>query len=478
MDRVETGVVNAPGATAEAGTELVLVAFSTQAFATVVRNALLALGYCVHVINENHRARLRTIKTSDVIALVVGDASAYYKNAHSLLYELSEARVFVVFQSGVPDGQEYLIQRCTDFSVWPCANSELRQRLDRLNAHNRDSPRIVQTTAVSERLANLNMVGQSDVFRACFEKIKKFSRCPAPVLIEGETGTGKDLIARAIHYLSERNNHPFVPVNCGSLPDSLFENEIFGHERGAYTGAGQRHAGLVRQAEGGTLFLDEVDALSTKGQVALLRFLEEREYRPLGSTAAQAADVRVLAASNSDLQGQVQEGNFRRDLFFRLNILPIYSPPLRERPDDIELLAEHFMKRYRIRYGCPDKQLHPASLDWMRMYGWQGNVRELKSIIHREFLLTEGPEVIIRKPASLDKEGATGVEAIQQMLMDTAFNKAKHRCINLFERKYLSRLMAETGGNVTLAAQRAGKERRALGKLLNKHGIRREDYVK
>ena len=475
---VETKDVNAPGATADPGAELTLVTFSSQAFGAVVRNELLAQGYCVHAIEENHWARLRNIKSSDVIVLLVGDASAYYKNARSLAYQLSDVRVFVIFQSGIPKGQEYLIQRCTDFSIWPCADSELRQRLDRLNARNQDSPRIVQTAAAAERLANLNMVGQSAVFRACLDKIKKFSRCPAPVLIEGETGTGKELVARAIHYLSERSNHPFVPVNCGTLPDNLFENEIFGHERGAYTDAVKRHAGLVSQAEGGTLFLDEVDALSAKGQVALLRFLEEREYRPLGSTASRAADVRVLAASNSDLQSQFEKGNFRRDLFFRLNILSIGLPPLRERPDDIELLAAHYMKRYRLRYERPDKQLHPASLDWMRMYGWPGNVRELKSVIHREFLLAEGPEVLIRSPVSLDKGGTTGVEALQEMSMDRAFNETKDRLIDLFERQYLSRLMAETGGNVTLAAKRAGKERRALGKLLNKHGIRREDYVK
>jgi DNA-binding NtrC family response regulator len=478
MGRVETGVVNTPGATAESGSAPVLVACSSQAFAKVVHNELLALGYCLRVIRENHRTNLCAFNASGFIALLVGDAPAHYKNAHSLLYQLSDARVFVIFESNVPQGQEYLIRRCTDFSVWTCAKSELRQRLDKLNAGNRNSPRVMQSTSVSERLANLNLVGRSSAFRACFEKIKRFSRCPAPVLIEGETGTGKDLMARAIHYLSERSNQPFIPVNCGSLPESLFENELFGHERGAYTGAGQRHAGLIRQAEGGTLFLDEIDALSAKGQVALLRFLEEREYRPLGSTTLLPADVRVVAASNSDLQSQVQEGNFRGDLFFRLSILPIGSPPLRERLDDIELLAEHFMKRYRSRYGCPDKQLHPASLDWMCEYDWPGNIRELKSIIHREFLLAEGAEVIIRKPVALDKEATTGVEAVEQMGRDTAFSKAKDHCISRFERTYLCRLMADTGGNVTLAAKRARKDRRALGKLLNKHGIRREDYVK
>ena len=285
MNCVGTTAVGAPSAATRIGAELALVCFSSEAFVGCVRNALLASGYCVRLVDQRRRSQLRAMKCPELVVLLVGDSPDYYKNARALLYQLSEVPVFVVFQAGVPEGHEYLIQQCMDFSVWPCTDSELRQRLNRLDAGGRGLTRLAQAGPVAERLAVLNMVGESSLFRECCKQMKKFSGCAAPVLIEGETGTGKDVMARAIHDQSEGRNGPFVPVNCGALPDSLFENEVFGHEQGAYTGAGKRYGGLVGQAQGGTLFLDEVDALSMKGQVALLRFLEDRRYRPLGGTA-------------------------------------------------------------------------------------------------------------------------------------------------------------------------------------------------
>ena len=197
------------------------------------------------------------------------------------------------------------------------------------------------------------LIGDSKTFHDVLVKIEAFSACDAPVLIEGETGTGKELVARALHYLSRRRSGPFVPINCAALPEHLVVSELFGHKRGAFTGAEARQAGLVEQANRGTIFFDEVDSLPLPAQAVLLRFLQDQEYRPLGGGPPQTGNVRVLAASNASMRTQVRERRFREDLFYRLNVLTLHLPPLRDRRDDIALLARHFLGRFRHRYGGP-----------------------------------------------------------------------------------------------------------------------------
>ena len=243
------------------------------------------------------------------------------------------------------------------------------------------------------------LIGSSPAFREMLAVLEKIAGYDASVLITGETGSGKELAARAIHYLSTRRDKPFIPVNCGALPDHLIENELFGHSRGAYTDARESQVGLIAQAEGGTLFLDEVDALSAKAQVSLLRFLQDGQYRPLGSSRTLYAQVRILAASNVDLARQVEDGRFRADLHFRLNVMELPVPPLRERAGDAELLARHFIAEAACRYRLPAKELHPDTLEWLASQPWPGNVRELQNRIQREFLLADEPVLRLRKVA-------------------------------------------------------------------------------
>ncbi|NIR30221.1 MAG: sigma-54-dependent Fis family transcriptional regulator [Gammaproteobacteria bacterium] len=324
--------------------------------------------------------------------------------------------------------------------------------------------------AILDECVKLNILGHSPALLEAVSVLRKFARCDAPVLIEGETGTGKELAARAIHYLGARRDYPFVPVNCGALPDNLLENEFFGHERGAFTDAKERQAGLVEQAHRGTLLLDEVDALSEKGQVTLLRFLEEQEYRPLGGKSPRKADVRIVAASNVDLMMLTSQGRFRRDLMFRLHVLSVSLPPLRERGSDIQLLAEYFLHRYSARYRQGAKTLHPDTLEWMLGHPWIGNIRELENLLHRYYLLTEGP--LIEIPAGGLRNGdparASSVRGAQRAI---SFRRAKAQAITAFERSYLQSLLAETGGNISLAARLAGKDRSALRRLIQKHGV-------
>lgn len=322
-----------------------------------------------------------------------------------------------------------------------------------------------------EDFARFNLIGRSPPFLAALGLVVKFAACNATVLIQGETGTGKELVARAIHYLSTRRDRQFIPINCATLPDSLVESELFGHVRGAFTDAREARTGLIAQADGGTLFLDEIEAISPRAQAALLRFLQNREYRPLGSARVQHADVRVLASSNADLKAMVEAGSFRSDLLFRLNVLAVQLPPLRSRAGDVALLADAFLSRLSAEYGQPVKTLAPAALPLLAAYPWPGNVRELENLMHREWLLSTGP-VIAPAPPSADA-GDTESAAILFDQAAPTFKAAKARAVAEFERAYMTGLLARTAGNLTLAARIAGKDRSDLGKLLKKHGLSR-----
>lgn len=313
------------------------------------------------------------------------------------------------------------------------------------------------------------MIGRSQAFQNMLKLLAKIADYDVPVLIQGETGTGKELAARAIHHRGSRRSNPFVPVNCGAIPDLLLENELFGHHKGAFTDAREDQLGLVTLAESGTLFLDEIDALSFKAQVSLLRFLQDQYFKPLGSRHELRTDVRVIAATNANLHTLVESGRFRQDLFYRLRILHVELPPLRERKGDPAYLADHFS----LRFDIPIKKLDPSTVDWFDRYPWPGNVRELENLVCREFLLGDSPTLRI-SPDYLEclqlKESAC---AARETLN---YSAAKALAIRDFEVDYLTRLMTKTKGNVSEAARLAGKERRALGKLIKKYGINKEQF--
>jgi two-component system, NtrC family, response regulator GlrR len=309
------------------------------------------------------------------------------------------------------------------------------------------------------------MIGQSQAFRLIQALIDKMAAFDAPVLIEGETGTGKELAARAIHYRGARRNGPFVPVNCGALLDQLIENELFGHRRGAFTDARDNQPGLVELARGGTLFLDEIDTLTPKGQVTLLRFLQDQQFRPLGGQREQQADVRVIAASNRNLERQVEAGEFRLDLLYRLKLLYLTLPPLKERYGDIPLLAEHFIRVGSARFHKEAIPLATATLAWFQHYQWPGNIRELENLILREFLLADGAQISIPAPSTGLSAGPTGEGAQLNLRL------AKSQAIKEFESRFLSRLIEQANGNISAAARICGTERRYLGRLLKKYHI-------
>lgn len=316
----------------------------------------------------------------------------------------------------------------------------------------------------------LNLIGESPSFQAALSAICSCAACDATVLLQSETGSGKELAARAIHYLGARRGAPFVPMNCGAIPESLVENELFGHARGAFTDARESRLGAVTQAEGGTLFLDEVDALSVRAQVALLRFLQDCEYRPVGDASVRHANVRVIASTNADLQALVAAGLFRTDLLYRLNVLALELPPLRLRGRDVILLAETFVRRFSHKYGKPVPALHPDTIAYFLRYDWPGNVRELENLIHRELLMRKGPCIRVQGPAA-------GCVAPAPPLTAQGFRAAKAHAVAEFERAYLRELLSRTGGNISEAARLAGKERSRLSKLAKKHGLLRSQVA-
>ena len=327
------------------------------------------------------------------------------------------------------------------------------------------------------------LIGTSKCFLQATGMIPILSASKSTVLISGETGTGKELFARAIHYCGERRSKPFVPVNCAALPDHLIENELFGHSRGAFTGALLEKQGLLHEADGGTLFLDEINSLSLSVQSKLLRVLQDQEFRPLGSTKSKTINVKIVAATNADLRHLVETRQFREDLFYRLNVLSISLPPLRDRKEDILLLANHALKVSAKEFGKPNLALGHTAKARLMSHPWPGNVRELQGVIQRAVAMASGDaleadDLDLPETGKPELKGPTMALLSREGLSEScSFQDMKARVIEEFERAYLSELLATHHGNISKAARAARKERRAFQRLLMKHGLDRRVFT-
>jgi DNA-binding NtrC family response regulator len=319
------------------------------------------------------------------------------------------------------------------------------------------------------------MIGQSAQMQAVYRLVETVSATAATVLIQGESGTGKELVAKAIHFRSPRKDRPFVAVNCSALTDTLLESELFGHVKGAFTGAVGNKKGLFEAAHGGTIFLDEIGDIPPATQVRLLRVLQEGEVKRVGGTEAITVDARVIAATNVDLLKAKAEGRFREDLFYRLNVIALSLPPLRDRPDDIPLLAQHFLKLYTDRVGKEVAGFTPEALRKLTLAGWSGNVRELENVIERAVVLTQHEVIDVDDlPAELrapQGRPSGGGEADVLALAHLRFAEAKALAVSAFERRYLAAVMERAGGNITQAALAAGMDRSNFRRLLKDHGM-------
>jgi len=351
-----------------------------------------------------------------------------------------------------------------DFVATPLCAADVLPRVWRLLERD---PEDKVDPLLRERLGLKQLIGESPAFMAEVRKIPILARCDAGILITGETVTGKEMFARAIHYLSPRAHKPFVPINCGAIPVDLVESEIFGHSKGAFTGASSSHPGLIGEADGGTILLDEIDCLPLLAQVKLLRFLQDKTYRPVGSTKQRVANVRVIAATNVDIAQAVAEGRLRRDLYYRLNVVPIVLPPLRERREDIPLLVRHFLSKYAHELDRPRIGLSSEAMQALLLHDWPGNVRELEHSIERAIVLSEGESISSTAVAPQCRQPEPGREP---------FKMAKSRIVSEFEKSYIKALLLTHRGNISKSAHAAQKNRRAFFQLIRKYRINVENF--
>ena len=347
-----------------------------------------------------------------------------------------------------------------DFISPPLRSTDLLPRLWKLTEHFRKKSTLFER--LKECVGLRQMIGRSVVFTAELNKIPLIANCDSSVLISGDTGTGKEMFARSIHYLGPRADKAFTPVNCGAIPPDLMENELFGHARGAFTSAATSQTGLIEESDGGTLFLDEINTLTLAAQVKLLRFLQDKEYRQLGSAKTRRADVRIIAATNSNLEQAVNEGCFRRDLYYRLNIIALKLPSLHQRRSDIPALATHFLKHYNEEMHKAVEEITPEAMQMLVRYDWPGNVRELQNVVERAIVFATGP--------SLNRSDII-LPLDEPSSPSESFQEAKARVVVEFEKNYIKNLLSTHGGNITRAAETAGKNRRAFWELIRKHEI-------
>jgi DNA-binding NtrC family response regulator len=319
------------------------------------------------------------------------------------------------------------------------------------------------------------IIGATPPMRELFRLVESVAPTDATVLVLGESGTGKELLARAIHERSARHTAPFLAINCSALTDTLLESELFGHVRGAFSGATTSRLGVFEEASGGTLFLDEIGDVSPATQVRLLRALQEGEIKPVGSAEIRRVNVRVVAATNRDLPAAVKAGTFRQDLYYRLNVVALELPALRDRREDIPLLVHHFLQRYAARYGKNVKRVTPAALEAMQAYSWPGNVRELENVTQRSVVLAAGEEVTLEGlPVALRP---TGAEPAPRRF-EIPFAKAKQEAIEAFERSYVADALTRTGGSVAEAARLCGLDKSNFRRIVRRYGLDAKSFRK
>ncbi len=327
---------------------------------------------------------------------------------------------------------------------------------------------------LNQKYAFGNIIGKSHKMQAMYDLIKKVSTTDARVFITGETGVGKELVAKAIHFNSHRKNKPFVSINCGALAETLLETELFGHEKGAFTGAIRRKLGKFEYARGGTMFLDEVGDISPGMQVKLLRVLQEKKVERVGGNQPIDVDVRLISATNRDIKEKITHGHFRIELFYRLNVVPIHIPPLRERISDIPLLVKHFMRIFNKNMKKNIKHISVRAMDQLMKHHWPGNVRELENVLERAFVTTDG-DTIDTMIFSTDTQDTSTVGSLYSVDIDIPFSVARSVVVNRFEKAYLFEALKRYSGNVSKAAKETGVNPRTLWRKINAYGL---DYAR
>jgi DNA-binding NtrC family response regulator len=326
------------------------------------------------------------------------------------------------------------------------------------------------------------LIGNSSAMQSLHSQIDRVAKTSATVLITGESGTGKELVARAIHTHSLRKDKPFIPISCSTIPESIIESELFGHLRGSFTGALKDKKGLVEEANSGTLFLDEIGDLSPVMQVKLLRLIQEGEYKSIGSNTIRKVDIRLITATHQDLPERIKSGEFREDLYYRINVINIHLPPLRERVEDIPILAHSFLQKYNLLHNKKIETLSREVTDYLMRRNWPGNVRELENVIERGVIMSPGnvlqvADIAPPVPASRPSSAAPSV-APSEEIFSLPFKEAKDKLIDDFQTRYISKVLARHSGNVSQAAKESGLKRQYLHRLMRDTNVDAKTYKK
>lgn len=390
-------------------------------------------------------------------------------------HEISTTVALLTAHANVKDAVEAMREGAFDYLEKPIDE----QTLLTLVAKAKKAHDMIQRISLSAPMLNpgegRECVGQSREMTRVFQVVEKLTRVNTSVLIRGENGTGKELVARAIHFNSPRKDGPFVAVNCAAIPETLIESELFGHEKGAFTGADQRHIGKFQYAAKGTLFLDEIGDTSPATQVKLLRVLQEHSFTPVGSSREIKSDVRIIAATNRDLEALIREGKFREDLYYRLNVMPIFLPPLRERRDDIVGLVTHFIEKFNQEHGNRIQTIEPEALRALELFNWPGNIRELENAIEHGFVVESSPVLTLASLPEYIKKATKKASANQKTTLQVEgldWEKGKES----FEREFIVQALKKNSGRINLTAEIANIPKNTLLRKIKKYNINPREF--
>jgi len=439
----------------------VLIIDDDKTFRAITQSLLEEEGYLVEALASFEEAtqRLREQRYDLVLSdLVMPGSGGLEVLEHAQTHYPATPVVMITGFASISSAVEAMKRGADDYLTKPCGNDELLLKISRAIAKSRERQELQRLRAeVAEKFTYGNLLGKSAAMRQVFDLIAQVAETDTTVLIQGETGTGKELVAKAIHYNSPRRAQPFIAVHCAALAETLLESELFGHERGAFTGAIKQKIGRFEQAQNGTLFLDEVAEIPASTQVKLLRVLQERSFERVGGDQTIPLDIRVLAASNRDLTQALRAGTFREDLYYRLNVVPVHLPPLRERPEDIPLLAENFLRRYTTKMGKQIEGFAASATDFLLRQPWPGNVRELENLIERAVVLSQDTRISLKPLLRLS-----------QRLEDKLVLEAHSQRLNEDEltRRYAHIILEEVGGNKKEAGRVLGINFRTLQRRL------------
>ncbi len=424
-------------------------------------------------ITTDNPAQALEMVSSEKPDLVLTDLKMPGKGGLEILREVKklDPSILVIVFTGfatISAAVEIMKEGAFDFVTKPFSSDQLIMTVERalnqrrLEQENKSLRSQIKTTYGLDKI-----IGQSLSMQKVFDMIRKVAKTDANILIYGESGTGKELTARSIHLNSNRRDESFVPVDCVALSENLLESELFGHEKGAFTGAHMAKPGLFELADKGTFFLDEIGKMNITIQAKLLRILQERQVRRVGGSTLIDVDFRVLSSTNLDLNKSISDGTFVEDLFWRLNVITIEMPPLRERKEDIQLLVNHFVSIFSKKSHKNIKGVSEEAMEILKKYNWPGNIRELQNVVERATSLTETDYIT---PVDLQEHLVDGVDS-GGYRKDLPFKEAKNRWLESFEKKYFTDLIKESSGNISRAAQKAGIDRKTIYRIMKKHGL-------